>query len=44
MEEKIKDLLTRYVDACNICTTCNCDECTLNMVIEDLKEIIHNKI
>lgn len=41
MEDKIRDLLARYVDACGMCTKSECDVCTLNMTIEDLEEILN---
>lgn len=40
MEEKIKDLYERYVDACAMCTELECETCTLKMCIEDLAEIL----
>lgn len=40
MEEKVNDLYERYVDACAMCTTLNCENCTLGTVIEDLAEIL----
>ena len=43
MEEKVKALYERYVDACAMCTTVDClecEDCKLGMIIEDLAEIL----
>lgn len=40
MEEKVKALYERYVDACAMCTMDGCDKCDLKMCIEDLAEIL----
>lgn len=44
MEEKVRSLYERYVDACAMCSKLDCETCTLKEVIEDLTEILeYNK-
>ena len=43
MEEKVKDLYERYVDACAMCTQLDCGNCILGGVIKDLAEILEIK-
>lgn len=43
-ERKVKYLYEKYVDACSLCTTFNCDNCDkcyLSIVIKDLEEILN---
>lgn len=40
MEEKVKELYKRYIDACAMCSKYNCDVCYLDMFIKDLEEIL----
>ena len=43
LEDELKDLYERYVDACAMCTDLECDNCALRTIIDDLAEILENK-
>lgn len=43
MEEKVKELYEKYVDACAMCTDLECDNCALKTMIDDLAEILEIK-
>ena len=42
MEDEVKELYEKYVDACAMCTDLECDSCDLRTIIDDLAEILEN--